>query len=201
MGLPLARSIWLAGSAGKETVLELVMPPACRLCDLPVGGSDDFCRRCETALTLSEPMMQAACTRCGIPKPRAASRSAQSYRGENQSNCDENSGSINSQPIFLEPCIHCKDSTFQFDGVATLWSYQDRVCEAVVAAKYAYQTPLGDALGRRLGSRVEAIFAGDLPDFVTFVPSHVTRQFSAAETGTSRSPVQLPAQSGDLVDY
>jgi predicted amidophosphoribosyltransferase len=67
--------------------------------------------------------------------------------------------------------------------VATLWSYQDRVCEAVVAAKYAYQTPLGDALGRRLGSRVEAIFEGDLPDLVTFVPSHATRQLTRGGNG------------------
>ncbi len=49
VGLPWARSILLAGIAGKEAVLELVLPPTCRLCDLPVGGSDDFCRRCETA--------------------------------------------------------------------------------------------------------------------------------------------------------
>ena len=190
VGLHWARSILLAGTAGKEAVLELVLPPACRLCDLPVGGSDDFCRRCETALTLSEPMMQAACTRCGIPRPRATNRPAQASSGEKQANSEEkqadsgeNLDAIDSQPMRFKPCIHCQGSSFEFDGVATLWSYQDRVCEAVVAAKYAHQTPLGDALGRRLGGRVEAIFAGDLPDFVTFVPSHVTRQFIRGGNG------------------
>lgn len=182
-GQPLARSIFQAGWAGKDAILELVLPPACRLCDLPVGGSDDFCRRCETALTLSEPMMRAACTRCGIPRPRTASRTAESNSDENQPNSDRNPDSIDSQPMFFESCVHCHDSSFQFDGVATLWSYQDRVCEAVVAAKYAHQTPLGDALGRRLGSRVEGVFAGDLPDYVTFVPSHVTRQFTRGGNG------------------
>lgn len=190
-----ARSILLAGSAGKEAVLELVLPPACRLCDLPVSGRDDFCRRCETALTLSEPMMQAACTRCGIPRPRAASGTAnsdlngpdsdasRSDSDEDPGWCDKGPSSIESPTKLLEPCNHCRNLTFQFDGVATLWSYQDRVCEAVVAAKYAYQTPLGDALGRRLGRRVEAIFAGNLPDSVTFVPSHVTRQFTRGGNG------------------
>jgi predicted amidophosphoribosyltransferase len=67
--------------------------------------------------------------------------------------------------------------------VATLWAYQDRVCEAVVAAKYAHQSPLGDALGRRLGCRIEPVFAGDSPDFVTYVPSHITRQFSRGGNG------------------
>jgi len=176
VGLPWARSILQAGSAGKEAVLELVLPPACRLCDLPVGSGDDFCHRCETALTLSEPMMRAACGRCGIPRPRAA-------RDLAETRCDGHPRSVDSQPQSLQPCVHCRDSTFQFEGVATLWSYQDRVCEAVVAAKYAHQTPLGDALGRRLGRRVEAIFAGDLPDFVTFVPSHVTRQLTRGGNG------------------
>ena len=176
MGLPWARSILLAGSAGKEAVLELILPPSCRLCDFPVGSSDDFCRRCETALALSEPMMRAACARCGIPRPRAARRVA-------ETNCEERPGSVDSLPQFLQPCVHCRHSTFEFEGVATLWSYQDRVCEAVVAAKYAHQTPLGDALGRRLGNRVEAIFTGDLPDLVTFVPSHPTRQLTRGGNG------------------
>ena len=52
-----------------------------------------------------------------------------------------------------------------------------------MAAKYAHQAPLGDALGRRLGRRVEQVFAGNLPDLVTYVPSHLTRQFSRGGNG------------------
>jgi predicted amidophosphoribosyltransferase len=69
-------------------------------------------------------------------------------------------------------------SDFEFDRVIPLWAYQDRVCDAVVAAKYVHQTPLADALGRRLAAMVAAAWGGEpRPDLVTFVPSHVVRQF------------------------
>ena len=73
----------------------------------------------------------------------------------------------------------------RFRGVTALWSYEDRVCDAVVAAKYAHRTGLGDALGRRLGMRlVEACGDQELPDLVTYVPSHWTRQSSRGGNGT-----------------
>lgn len=231
LGQSWPRSLRAASLAVKETVLELILPPACRLCDLPIGRGDDFCRHCETALTLSEPMMRTACRRCGIPRPPASSVPAGSNRGQatpdpatlgtdsgghgsapdvpsalpesraadvhasvqyakssaqsaKSSTSDKlNTGDPNSSTQRLEPCVHCRGSDFRFEGVATLWSYQDRVCEAVVAAKYAHQAPLGDALGRRLGSRVAAVLGADPPDFVTLVPSHLTRQFSRGGNG------------------
>ncbi len=79
--------------------------------------------------------------------------------------------------------MHCRDRKFIFDAVITMWSYQDRVCEAIVAAKYAHQSPLADALGRRLAQRNADRFAAQRPDLVTYVPSHLTRQISRGGNG------------------
>lgn len=86
----------------------------------------------------------------------------------------------------LECCAHCREIDYRFDGVATLWAYQDRVREAIVAAKFVHRAPLADAMGRRLGERAKAFFpANDPPDYVTFVPSHLTRQVARGGVGTA----------------
>jgi predicted amidophosphoribosyltransferase len=65
-----------------------------------------------------------------------------------------------------------------------MWMYRDRVCDAVVAAKYAHNAPLADALGHRLGRRVWSVLGDDPPAEVTFVPSHLFRQISRGGIGT-----------------
>ena len=80
------------------------------------------------------------------------------------------------------PCGHCRERTFQFEGVTALWSYQDRVRDAVIAAKYASHAALADALGRRLGERIAAD-SPDLPDLVTFTPSYWIRQIARGGNG------------------
>lgn len=80
-------------------------------------------------------------------------------------------------------CGHCTNQTFQFDGVTALWIYQERVRDAVVAAKYPSHAALGDALGRRLGEKLLADSAGDFPDWVTYTPSHLRRQISRGGNG------------------
>ncbi|NNE00842.1 MAG: ComF family protein [Pirellulaceae bacterium] len=78
----------------------------------------------------------------------------------------------------IEPCSLCKKETFAFDRVIACWTYEGRVCDAIVAAKYAQQSPLGKALGRRLGMRVATATASDPPDQITYVPSNFRRQLS-----------------------
>src|SRR6056297_1461854 len=48
-------------------VLDLVLPPTCRLCNEPVASQQDFCRRCEMALGLTAAAMRRGCRRCGSP--------------------------------------------------------------------------------------------------------------------------------------
>jgi predicted amidophosphoribosyltransferase len=66
-----------------------------------------------------------------------------------------------------------------------LWSYQDRVCDAVVAAKYPKNAALADALGRRLGAALLERCGDSLPDLVTCVPSHLTRRVARGGNGTA----------------
>jgi predicted amidophosphoribosyltransferase len=158
------------GCAGKDAVLDLVLPPTCRLCNQPTGSGQDFCVACLRALTLSEPMMRSACLRCGRPSPKVSERATDDEAAQGQTAAEQ-------------PCVQCRGEKFAFSAVVGLWSYQDRVCEAVVAAKYGHQSALAASLGRRLGKKLILTLTGEMPDFVTFVPSHLTRYFQRGGNG------------------
>jgi predicted amidophosphoribosyltransferase len=83
-----------------------------------------------------------------------------------------------SSDVALPACVHCQAERFHFDQVVAKWTYQGRVCDAIVAAKHASHAALGSALGRQLGERVLAETATDPPDQITYVPSHFLRQWS-----------------------
>lgn len=163
------------GQIGGQVFLDFLLPPACRLCNLPVGNAQDFCQSCEKNLTLSEPMMRAACTRCGRPRPTSPPTSAKTNVATEQSE-------------HKESCVQCRKEKLLFATAIALWTYQDRVRDAVVAAKYGHQSPLGTALGRRLGRKVitqmetnDSIFPP--VDIVTSVPSHWRRQSQRGGNG------------------
>lgn len=186
-----SRGDWLGktmggvAAAGKSAFFELVLPPACRLCNQPILSWEDFCQPCETALTLSQAMMESACPRCGRPRPSLPAPQP-SCPGEPADDSDSAADCSHADPAAPAPrpdCVHCRQVPFHFDSVTALWTYQDRVCEAVVAAKYAHHSPLADALGRRLGERIAAVLTEDRPDWVTYVPSHLTRQLSRGGNG------------------
>ena len=163
-----------AGKLGKDAVLDLVLPPTCRLCDGPINRQQDFCSTCLRNLSLSELMMNSACRRCGRPRPRIPGSKITSHSG---SETDPQDGT-------LQPCVQCRREKLLFAGVTPLWSYQDRVCEAIVAAKYGHQSPLGWALGRRLGDQIALVTADTMiADLVTFVPSHFTRHLVRGGNG------------------
>lgn len=165
------------------------MPPVCRLCSQPVGQGWDFCTSCHAELTHSEVMMRHACRKCGFPQPRhvmSAGPRASTVFADAISEGNE----TGSASELIPGCVVCRRLKFEFDGVVPLWVYRERVRDAVVAAKFAHRSPLGDALGRRLGGRVKESLTGDLPQLVTFVPSHLSRQIGRGGIGT-----QVIAQS------
>ena len=140
--------------------------------------------------------MQRSCPSCGIPgpgfssNPGLASSSEPSGLHESGSDAfsdwcasgDPRSDGAEAVSSALE-CPHCRGAGFDFDGVLPLWMYRDRVCDAIVAAKYVHNTPLADALGQRLGQAIAPRFGEDPPSEVTFVPSHFFRQLSRGGIG------------------
>lgn len=144
-------------------LVDLLFPPACRLCGEPVNQEKKFCHSCQLGLALSEPKMVSACPRCGRPGDINAVKSA-----------ILDSNGLNA--TLLSPCRLCEKEKFSFDSVVARWTYEGRVCDAIIAAKYAHQSPLGHTLGCLLGDRVLAATESDLPDVITFVPSPFRRQ-------------------------
>ncbi len=126
--------------------------------------------------------MTTGCPRCGMPQSSLVGSSSEN--DENQmapvpsSDGDE---TWNGYGRGDEGCNDCRGKSLEFDGLIALWAYSGRVCDAIVAAKYVYNAPLADAMGRRLGATVADRLAKlnhSPPDCVTYVPSHVTRQMS-----------------------
>lgn len=169
-----------------NAVSDLVLPPACRLCGRDVDSSRDFCRTCGCALRISESWMRGACRRCGLPSLQGMQQATQDDGGSiSESTPDANSVAsvADDSPADLPSCLQCRKQNFGFQEVVALWAYENQVCEAVVAAKYACRTALADALGRTLGRRLLDSPLQEPPDFVTYVPSHWTRQMSRGGNG------------------
>ena len=183
MRFPLISLAWDQLTQGTAAMLDLALPPVCRLCGDPVEQDEDFCAECEVALSHTEPMMRRACPRCGFPQPRLRPATPPADAA--------------AEPIGAAepPCAVCRRVTFHFDAVVPMWIYRERVRDAVVAAKFAHRSPLGDALGRRLGGRVREAVGADPPELVTFVPSHLMRQLGRGGVGTE---VQAQAVAGVL---
>lgn len=184
----------VSGQAG-AAALDLVFPAVCRLCDVGVGRTSDFCQRCETALRSSERMMESACPRCGRPSQSVVTGQLVAT-GQSDSigqSLAESATAEDQDGPSVSACQRCKKQAFEFDRIVPLWAYLNLVRDAIVTAKYSHQSPLGDALGRRLAERVLAEHvpaqriredrAEDRPDVVTFVPSHFTRQLSRGGNG------------------
>lgn len=154
----------------------LVFPPVCRLCGLSVVEGRDFCDPCDRELTVSAGRMAAACRGCGLPSVGPMDGSSQSDTCPN--------------------CIVSHQSRFAFDRVVAMWSYQDRVCDAIVAAKFARHGAMADAMGRRLGRRILSDQTAEMPDLVTPIPSHWTRRMTRGGNGVA----SLAATVAGIID-
>lgn len=158
----------------------LVFPPVCRLCGLPVIEGHDFCPPCDRELTVSAGRMAAACPGCGLP---GVGPIAGSSDGSSDATTCPN-------------CVVPQKSRFAFDRVVAMWSYQDRVCDAIVAAKFARHAALADAMGRRLGQRILSDRITEMPDLVTPIPSHWTRRMTRGGNGVA----SLAATVASVID-
>ena len=193
MRQPFSRAVATASVRVTHAALDTVFPPACRLCRAVIEPNSDFCSACERALTISEPWMRNACIRCGFPRksgpmnvqnaglphlPAAVSQPTDSQ----VSTTPDETGVWTDSAGQQVSCAQCRVRNFRFASVFALWIYKDRVRDAVVASKYASHAALADALGTRLGRRILAD-SSNLPDWVTFVPSHWLRQMARGGNG------------------
>lgn len=173
-----ARFLVHAAGVATGSVLDLVLPPACRLCREPVDeGAIDFCQSCDRALRLSETTMRHACRRCGMPQALVRLQWGETKPEES----NRVAGARESEAA----CPHCRERELAWDQVFTLWAYQGLVRDAIVAAKYPQQAALGHALGLRLAALVRRRLGPDLPDLITFVPCHLTRRLARGGVGTA----------------
>ena len=202
--------------AGLKAIADMVWPPSCPLCNRSTpsveGFAAEFCQDCESDLSLSEASTRLACRRCGVPGSQTSFRRARTCKtGDPNTGGSEFSDQAPESRSDLanittgtpEKCIRCRNQNFEFEAIMPLWVYEHRVRDAVVAAKYAHQTALSDALGRRLGNRVRTrCDKKRLFDLVTYIPSHFTRQFARGGNGnqviaqavarTLQTPCRMP---------
>ena len=181
-------------------MIDLVLPPACRLCEGPLESpsadtadlehadpkhAELFCGKCLSALSVSESMMRGACKKCGMPPPGILPPAADSLP------TDPNLPDL--------PCPSCRGQDFDFDATFALWIYRGQVCDAIVASKYAHNAPLADALGHRLGRSIAAISIAATSiaatsDPATSDPANSDAEISDAATSDAEISDDLPSE-------
>lgn len=157
-----------------DHALEILFPSTCRICEQNVAPGEDFCRRCRARLSGSEELMKSSCLRCGHPGAGLVGQPPQQA-----SDSPDPAG-----------CLVCNRKKLAFDRCIALWTYDELVRTAVIAAKYGNRASLADALGRRLGEHCLAALQNDPADWVTFVP---TPLFRRVQRGRGGSPVLAEA--------
>jgi len=157
-------------------VVDLLFPPVCRFCRLPLPeGMGDFCAACRAGLTEDA---SSTCLRCGSSLgPHAASEGG---------------------------CSRCRKDRYRFDGVIRLGRYRDVLREAVLRSKRAADELLAHGLGLLLGERVRQVLGPVPADAVVPVPLHWLRrwrrgynQAQALAEGVA-STLGIPCLSGAL---
>ena len=148
--------------------------------------------------------MRNACDHCGFPRSIAENHDQESSSAAEILNTPgeppmatranarpSGTGSTGSQPNVdgampypcPQACGRCQGKVFGFEGVTAMWLYEDRVRDAIIAAKYPSHAALGDVLGRRLGQQIVSRPGYERPDFVTYTPSHLHRQLVRGGNG------------------
>ena len=162
--------IFVGATAFGSGALELLFPSTCRLCDGQLGSAEDFCPRCLLGLRVSEDRMRSSsCHRCGRPGAGNLPISG--------------SGNPNPDSGVVSTCSSCVGEKLAFDECVAMWSYDELVRTAVIAAKYGSRVPLADALGQRLGTLCAERLGANPPDLVTSVPTPFFRRVQRGQGG------------------
>lgn len=170
-----------------------VIPPVCRLCGNPSPSEEHWCPSCRVQIEICRQNQGLVCQQCGLPTPASLVGAAKS-----------------AQTAELPTCERCLQKPPQMDRMIAPFSYQGKIADAIVAAKYSSGFPiamsLADDLSRSILYRFgreqtdrqpfsEESFQEDhgdfselprnLPDLVTAVPAHFTRSFLRGGNGVA----------------
>ncbi|HEX9780831.1 MAG TPA: double zinc ribbon domain-containing protein [bacterium] len=130
-----------------SSLLDLLYPPACPLCQAPPDAPEALlCRACLNGLVPNGP---PACSRCGIGLP----------------------GAYDARPC----CGNCAAAPPAFDGAIAPWRYLGPARQAVRAFKYRGRWRLGRWLADAMAEHVRASVPLESIECVTPVPSHWIR--------------------------
>ncbi len=128
-----------------RSLLDLLYPPACLLCQARLSDFDTpVCGRCQAACERPKPPL---CVRCGLSIP--ASWDAQL------------------------PCAACREHTPSFEKARAPWCYTGAILQAVHGFKYGRRQRLGDWLADEMAQIARTELARDQDiDAVLCVPAH-----------------------------
>jgi ComF family protein len=138
----------LAQQAGRAA-LDLVFPPRCLLCMIPLDGSTRrFCERCWRRLSADRGKL--ACPRCAA--------------------------NVALYEVTKDQCGHCRGRRPHVMRMVRVGPYGDLLGHLLRRYKYNDRTELAPVLGEWLAEAVAGAPWLDRIDALTFVPSHWTRR-------------------------
>jgi predicted amidophosphoribosyltransferase len=142
------RSIASIVSPLSSTALSFIYPPECLMCGAEITGeSKAFCDGCVVKL---KPVLTNECPRCGNPVGPYADLS--------------------------KGCGQCRKTSFAFERVIRLGTYDNAMRQACLRAKAAGGSNLSRGLADALVNEKRRVFDGFSFDLVVPVPEHWTRR-------------------------
>jgi ComF family protein len=160
-----------------EGLLQLVYPAVCPTCLEAIGSANSpFCVRCQVAL---ETDRFAACWRCG--------------------------STVGPHENVMDGCSHCRTSSFQFNRLVRLGTYDGLLREVVLRMKSPAGENLAWSMGELLAHRLAPALAGSKVDAVVSMPLHWRRRLargynqSEAIGRAAARLLRLPYLDGRLV--
>ena len=151
-------------------MIEVTSPLSCHLCgDFLEEG--DFCEGCNSKLSANDLNGWEKCPRCAVPCTVA-------QMPQQKHSCE----------VTMD-CFHCRKQRLQWDRATALWVYDGLVRDLIVRAKHNHHHALchalGVRLGVRLGNQLQLGAEEQLPEVITYIPSHFTRRLLRGGEGCS----------------
>lgn len=152
-----AQSSRIFGAALRAT-LDLLFPPLCAMCTLPLEREGPRPMLCSACLAQFERIDGPVCRRCSMPA-----------RGHGRDQDD---------------CLRCRRRNYRFDSAHAFGVYRGALRMAIIRAKQSAEEPLAYALGWLLAERLTAQASSETFDIVVPMPTHWRKRWRRGGNGT-----------------